>query len=183
MRQFNSVVGSLVPTITMIWCLLIDHDNTPSGSFFEVTAELRSVAHLKDEVKNKKQNKLKNVDADELVVWRCKNRSTALRKDQVVKLFSDAGVEMIDEMTTMVDLGLLDNEQLLVQVPSVFSSSSLWLSHFRNDHAATPSRIDRVVSIGAPDPSLCQREATVSGIWQILEKKHLVLVHSSDVLP
>jgi hypothetical protein len=114
--------------LTPVWCLLIDQENRPteSRSFFKVTAE--DIAQLKDEVKRVKPKALQNIDTPHLVVWRYKDQSIALRKenweDRVGKLFSDPGAEKIHEWTTLADLELLDNETLLVQVPGVFSPSS-----------------------------------------------------------
>jgi hypothetical protein len=113
-------------TSLTVWCLLIDQEKTPIGSLFKVPLE-EDIADLKDGVKLKKPSELQNVDADSLVVWRCKERSAVLDKenlkDQIRKLFSDPGAEEIDERTAVTDLELLGSETLLVQVPSVFLPS------------------------------------------------------------
>jgi hypothetical protein len=112
---------------TKIWCLVIDQHNRPSGSSFQVPSK-NNIAHLKKEVKAEKPNTLRDVDADELVVWRCKDPSTVINRqnmeDQVRRLFSEAGVKKINEGTTLASLKVLPNERLLVQMPSAFALSS-----------------------------------------------------------
>jgi len=57
-----------------LWCLAIEHDMTPLGSLFEVEYDDNdSVATLRKKVKEEKPNACKNVDADCLTVWQCKD--------------------------------------------------------------------------------------------------------------
>jgi hypothetical protein len=113
-----------------VWCLLINHENKPIGKLFRMPPE-EYIADLKDGIKNKNPVDLQSIDAHHLVVWRCKDKSTVLNPEnmaeQVRELFSNEGVEMLNETTTMAGLRIRKNEKLLVQIPSVFSPSSFKL--------------------------------------------------------
>jgi hypothetical protein len=120
-----------MPTTTAtpieIWCLVIDQENKPIGSFFSVL-HAGHIADLKNEVKKAKPNALRNIDADELVVWRYTNRSTVLEgeniEEKVRELFSNEEVEKTGETTMVAKLRIQTNEKLLVKMPGVFSPSS-----------------------------------------------------------
>ena len=109
-----------------LWCLAIKHDMTALGGLFEVEYDDNdSVATLKEKIKAKKSNDCKNVDADHLTVWRCKEP----------KLLADANVDELEDILHKVDfsnrrkavrlatakmvtsLKLSKNEVLLVQMP------------------------------------------------------------------
>ena len=78
------------PTIAMgkLWCLAIEHDMTPLGRLFDVDYDDNdSISMLKEKVKAKKSNACKNVDADCLTVWQCKDRNIDFDTDddEIVK--------------------------------------------------------------------------------------------------
>jgi hypothetical protein len=112
----------------MVWCLLIDHENEPIGSFFEVATISKNIAHLKQKVKSMNQLVVQSAEAHQLVVWRCE-KGTVLndtnKRDEIRRLFSNGGVEMLDSKTAITKLKVLKNETLLLQIPGVFSPSSI----------------------------------------------------------
>jgi hypothetical protein len=120
------------PTTIMstVWCLVIDYNKQLIGRPFRVSLITNiDIDQLSEDVKKKKSL---NLPADELTVWQCKEP----------RLFTDQNEdELADEMThvdfsnktkasklasakKVVDLGLDENEILLVQLPSAFSSLS-----------------------------------------------------------
>ena len=109
-----------------LWCLAIKHDMTLDGEPFLVDYDDNdSVATLKKKIKEEKPNDYKNVDADRLTVWRCKEP----------KLLADANFDELEDILHKVDfsdrrkavwlasakmvasLKLSKNEVLLVQMP------------------------------------------------------------------
>jgi hypothetical protein len=87
-----------------------------------------NIGNLKKEFKAEKPNDLRDIDADKLIVWRCKNPSLVINRenmeDQVMSVFSNAAVQQIDEATMLTHLNVLPNEKLFLRLPSVFSHFS-----------------------------------------------------------
>ena len=117
-----------------LWCLVVEHDMTPLGNLFEVEYDDNdSVATLKKKVKEEeKPNDCKNVDADCLIVWQCKEPKlvadvdTDELEDTLKKVnLSDRGkVVELAEATTVISLELCKYEILLVQLPGKHPHSS-----------------------------------------------------------
>ena len=116
-----------------LWCLAIKHDMTIDGNPFQVEYDDNdNVAALKEKVKGKKPNDCKNVDADHLTVWQCKEPK--LLADVNANQLQDT-LEMVDssdrekvvelsEATTVISIELSKNEILLVWLPGKCPHSS-----------------------------------------------------------
>jgi len=117
----------------IIWCLLIDYDTSPIENLFDVKAD--NISSLTRAVKEARSNKLRDIPASRLTVWQCKSS----------RLSADVEVEDLEEFIAtidfsnkdnvfrvpagkkLVDLGLAENEILLVEVPCSSSFLSLVL--------------------------------------------------------
>ena len=117
---------------TEIWYLLFNDEKELLGAPYK--AEVRDIADLKKAIKEVAFSYLANVQASDLVVWRCKEPTLLSTQDddelqdylleidfhnkkQVVKLASGAD---------LVDLELGSKEVLLVQVPGAILNSSFF---------------------------------------------------------
>ena len=117
-----------------LWCLVVEHDMTPLGNLFEVEYDDNdSVATLKKKVKEEeKPNDCKNVDADCLIVWQCKEPKLVVDVDtdeledtlKKVNLSDRGKVVELAEATTVISLELCKYEILLVQLPGKHPHSS-----------------------------------------------------------
>src|SRR5579863_6972985 len=111
-----------------IWCLTIDHEKKPIGMLFKVILE-NDIGDLREKVKEKKPNALKDFDADDLVVWRCKGKQNFDDQDsgelelQVRAVFSDKKITQLRGRQKINELKLSDSEILLIQVPSMSNIS------------------------------------------------------------
>jgi hypothetical protein len=114
-----------VPT-TVIWYLLIDEWKKAIGKPSKVEVkDSGDVDDLKKAIKAENSNGLANVDAGQLVVWRCKDRDVAKLCSHQLKgkvssfNFSEGSndVEEVDSELTVGRLNLADHEKLLVQIP------------------------------------------------------------------
>ena len=117
---------------TEIWYLLFNDEKELLGAPYK--AEVRDIADLKKAIKEVAFSYLANVQASDLVVWRCKEPTLLSTQDddelqdylleidfhnkkQVVKLASGAD---------LADLELGSKEVLLVQVPGAILNSSFF---------------------------------------------------------
>lgn len=108
-----------------VWCLTIDHENKPTGPLFKVILE-NHIGNLRDKVNLVKEeilNFLKDIDACDLVVWRCKGKQVFDDEDsgklelQVRAVFSKKEVTKLSGTRKINQLKLSDSEVLLIQVP------------------------------------------------------------------
>ena len=105
-----------------VWCLTIDHENKPTGPLFKVILE-DDIIDLRDKVKEEIPNFLKDIDACDLVVWRCKGKQVFDDEDsgklelQVRAVFSKKEVTKLSGTRKINQLKLSDSEVLLIQVP------------------------------------------------------------------
>jgi len=77
-----------------LWCLAIKHDMTLDKDPFKVDYDDNdNVTALKEKVKEEKPNDYKNVDADRLTVWQCKEP----------KLLADADFDELEDILHKVD--------------------------------------------------------------------------------
>ncbi|KAI9437469.1 hypothetical protein H4582DRAFT_278628 [Lactarius indigo] len=111
-----------------IWLLLVDHTfRTPIGEHFGIGAisDRDTIDTLKKKIKEKWQNRLANVDAAELTVWKTKgamaiNESTF---ENLAEILGDINVddkdtiEKLSPSQRVANLGLSDGGTLLVQLP------------------------------------------------------------------
>ena len=110
-----------------VWCLTIDHENKPIGGLFKVNGE-GDIIDLKEKVKENRST-WKDVNANQLVVWRCKETQELDDADReqlelrVRAVFFDNKVTKLGERQTIEELKLSDEEILLVQVPGTFPLS------------------------------------------------------------
>jgi hypothetical protein len=105
-----------------ILCLTVDHNQRPLGDFFRVVVgEGAEISVLKKKVKEEKPFTLEGVDHDELIVWRCTDRSIALDpeklQDQLGEVFERRQTERLDGWQEIAQLQILEEESLIVQVP------------------------------------------------------------------
>ena len=117
---------------TEIWYLLFNDEKELLGAPYK--AQVRDIADLKKAIKEVAFSYLANVQASDLVVWRCKEPTLLSTQDddelqdhllkidfhnkkQVVKLAGGAKV---------ASLGLGEDEVLLVQVPGAILNSSFF---------------------------------------------------------
>ena len=127
MRLFVQFLLAFTMATPTVWCLTIDHENKPIGMIFTVILE-KNIGDLREKVKEAKPY-LKDVDADHLVVWRCKaqqefdDQDNEKLKLQVRAVFSDKKVTQLGGRRTIEELKLSDSEILFVQVPSAFPLS------------------------------------------------------------
>lgn len=118
---------------TEIWCLLIDINNMPIGSPFDVaTGNIKFISHLMEKVKEKRPKALENVDAADLTLWQCKAIDWPnVARSQLGQIISDidfsdeAQAILLDEAEEVKDLELVKKEKLLVRTPGMFPHSSL----------------------------------------------------------
>lgn len=105
-----------------VLCLAINHENKPIGMLFKVILE-NNIINLRDKVKEEIPNALKDVDARNLVVWRCKEEQVFDDEDsgkldlQVRAVFSKKEVTKLSGTQKINELKLADSEVLLIQVP------------------------------------------------------------------
>jgi hypothetical protein len=111
-----------------VLCLAINHENKPIGMLFKVILE-NNIINLRDKVKEEIPNALKDVDARNLVVWRCKEEQVFDDEDsgkldlQVRAVFSKKEVTKLSGTQKINELKLADSEVLLIQVPGGFPLS------------------------------------------------------------
>jgi len=130
-RKWTFIEG--LPTATSasvitneVHCLLIDHEKRRKGTAFKVTGN--DIMDLRKGVKLEKPNDCPGVDADHLIIWQCKDQkllSTASEKDmdaalQNINFLDENAILKLTGGMDLKDLGLIDKELLLVQVPGTF---------------------------------------------------------------
>ncbi|KIY53172.1 hypothetical protein FISHEDRAFT_69034 [Fistulina hepatica ATCC 64428] len=111
-----------------VWCLLIDHGKKPMGQIFKVKMLFDDhVSDLQLEIKKRTPSDTHEVDADELVVWRCKDQTafvnaetSELLQEQVNKVFNNENVERLSTMQAIADV----KDQTLLVMPGAFPPSS-----------------------------------------------------------
>lgn len=75
----------------VVYCLLIEHDNTVRGPIFPITCVCReSLGRLKDKIKDSKPNDLRNVDARYLTIYRCMDELDETDPKELQLLVNDA---------------------------------------------------------------------------------------------
>jgi len=107
-----------------LWCLAIEHDMTPLGRLFDVDYDDNdSISMLKEKVKAKKSNACKNVDADCLTVWQCKDRNVdfdtdddEIVKSQVQQVLYE-NVKKLLPRKKLRELELSEEDTLIVEMP------------------------------------------------------------------
>ena len=133
MMQFNAVkeppATALLAAKKQVWYLTIKHNMTLNGELFLVDYDDNdSVATLKEKIKAKKSNDYKNVDADRLTVWRCKEPKLLAdinaKKLENVDLSDCREAVQLASMETVGSLELSKNEIILVQIPGKCPHSS-----------------------------------------------------------
>lgn len=107
-----------------VWCLLIDHETRLVGeAFYVILAENEVVADLKEKVKEEVSSRLDHIAPNTLLVWRCKDQTTALGEldsteleEHIGKLFDDHNrkVGKLNPMLLMAELMIREKEILLV---------------------------------------------------------------------
>ena len=133
MMQFNAVkeppATALLAAKKQVWCLTIKHNMTLNGELFLVDYDDNdSVATLKEKIKAKKSNDYKNVDADRLTVWWCKEPKLLAdinaKKLENVDLSDRREAVQLASMEMVGSLELSKNEIILVQIPGKCPHSS-----------------------------------------------------------
>jgi hypothetical protein len=75
-----------------LWCLIIDHEQKPVSSCFQVSLPLDAcMDELRDEVRKKNPNILRAVDAASLEVW----KMTDLRDGEIERIVKDQAIQSI----------------------------------------------------------------------------------------
>ena len=122
--------GAKLPTNTSIWYRLIIPGIDNEGTVDMITTDVRNIAQLRDEIKNKNRNRLNNVDAGELEVyppgtkfddnWNPKDGRTAYnpRKKVASLNFTSNKDDMED------DSEMEEDDTLIVVAPKVVYDSS-----------------------------------------------------------
>jgi hypothetical protein len=117
------------------WCLVIDHKKKPVGKLFRVWLTPNDlIEDLKVKVKSFKGNALDKVDADQLSVWRCRmlrlreplqdealERSEIERRIKAINFSDKVNSFIITPHKTVTNLGLTEDDTLLVQMPGTFT--------------------------------------------------------------
>jgi hypothetical protein len=113
-----------------VWCLLVDHENRPTGGLFKVQVSSETdVADLKEMVKAKAPRLLGDMDAYELDVWKCTDStndfldvSTQECEERVRMVFVANKVQCLGVRRTVATL-ISDGEVLLVKGPGMCIST------------------------------------------------------------
>lgn len=111
--------------MTRLWLLVFNCDGLYSGGRFPVGAsDDENVYDLKTKVKDTIGGRLSHIAAEELNIWRCKDRETFFDGDnkvlfrQILNVFSpEEKVEVLSASQTLADLHILEEETLLVESP------------------------------------------------------------------
>jgi hypothetical protein len=116
-----------------IWCHHIDHKKKPIGNLFSVFLEndTQNIGHLREKVKETNQVPMKDVNAFDLVVWRCADPGATFDgsnrenfDDQIQKLFSSQKAQILVPRQKIAGLNFSDDEILFVQMPGAFLAPS-----------------------------------------------------------
>ncbi|KAG6829692.1 hypothetical protein H0H92_003810 [Tricholoma furcatifolium] len=124
-----------MPT-TSIWCLLINHENCPIGSSFEVSVE-RNMGELKERVKEKRPWDLEGIDPAQLAVWRCRYRypgpciifndeNLEILQQQVNMVFNYNAFESVSPRSKVEALNLAENEIIFLKLPNRADVNPEW---------------------------------------------------------
>ncbi|TDL27678.1 hypothetical protein BD410DRAFT_324833 [Rickenella mellea] len=107
-----------------VWCLLLSPDKTPIGRPLSVEVSPNDiVAKLKEKIKEKKPNRLQDVDPDELAVWKCKEPTSfdwtdsQTLENQVRQVFSENKVKILVEDTEVSGITFATHELLFARLP------------------------------------------------------------------
>ena len=112
-----------------LWYLTIKYDMTLDGDPLKVDYDDNDdVTALKDKVKGKKPNDCKNVDADHLTVWQCKEpkllTDIKAKKLENIDLSDRREAVQLASIKMVGSLELSKNEIILVQMPGKCPHSS-----------------------------------------------------------
>src|SRR6266705_1596888 len=107
-----------------VWCLLVDHENRPTGGPFQVgVSSETNVADLKKMVKDEVPRVLGDIDAYELDVWKCTDPAIDFLdvsrqecEKRVRMAFLDNNVQCLVVRRTVATL-ISDREVFLVKGP------------------------------------------------------------------
>ncbi len=118
-----------------IWCILVDHEFQNQGRSFSVrTSSEDDIDDLKDKVKVKLHPRLTHVSSMDLTVWKTKGEmiiNEAEVKERLVEILGNIDVdnedtiEMLRPGEQVADLGLTDDQVLLVQLPGTSRISTV----------------------------------------------------------
>ncbi|TDL13463.1 hypothetical protein BD410DRAFT_797614 [Rickenella mellea] len=156
------------------WCLLIDDEGKPKGEQFRVPVFPRDITidHFKVNVKGEKPNGLKDVDHNDLEIWRPKeptrfDESDPEVEDVIRQLFANKKVEKLTARKTLALLNLTSVQTLLVHVPD----------GPRNERERVSP------GVGPPSPihlaRYIPRTDTVSGLYKKLKRYKYIQVRGT----
>ncbi|KAH9026588.1 hypothetical protein EDB85DRAFT_2149030 [Lactarius pseudohatsudake] len=125
-------VTTTVATMGKVWCLLIDHELKPTfGEPLSEWSELNDTIHdLKIKIKKGASYRdLVHITANRMQIWKCKKlklsandpfrQTRKLLKNIKFSYDENSNVQHLAPAQVVMDLGLADDELLLVLVPDI----------------------------------------------------------------